>query len=1049
MNSRQIQNIEPNAQQTISTYTTTLNNAQNLPNLNQSIISNNNQQITQVVTESRKIIQNENGTKTISEMEDKKYEINSVPFKSLMQDNNNINIQQESAFSSNHITQNINLLNNPFMNTNNIPNNTNTDIIISFNQEQINNSNNNLNNSNNNIYEKKNNSQILRKSMNSFPQDKKIFESKKIYKIETFKSHGKQRQSITNFNNILNNNNKLVLTKIIEENENYKLLIKRIALQLKRKIREPTHGFFYRYIKNEQYKILVKRIAWQLKRKTRVSTHGFFYKYIKNEQYKLLIKRIAFQLKRRRKLPTYKIIKIYESYVKLIKRIAHQLKISRLKRMGTKITTTVITEEIKINNGNINNINNNQINNDINYQKNIINNNLNQNLNSVSEINKTEIIQSSLNQVSNVNNVEKIDIEKEDRPKIYENENQKVFTFKNIENNNLNNDINIDIDIEDDKKESLITNNLKVNGDNFSFSQGSDKNQQILNEENENEKKIITEKVESTKKILTNQNNEHSPSRSIFSNISEIKSNNAIKVLNEGKISQSYPSSIKGNKDIDISLSVFKKENSNNKNNSLKCSEEKIVQNKTYTKEININNNNNSFNSNNDNEQDLNNSQDLNVSLSNIEVTKSNFIHDFNNFLNRVNIQIVNNYPVSLNEKNKHYFQQSNFWLLIMNYLFFQNNNISLYTIISLFEQYILWCNDINIENFSAVKERIIEYINNNYSSEALSQFLFMNKLKTIDEIFEKYQICTKNKNANYKEIKINSLNLSNDDKIKCNCELCRDDDACIRKVMKINNKRNNINNNINLNFISEKEVLPTYNQNLNNISNNEELFVKGISKKKQNFFSKSKTVVAENSNIEYLFHYNNNNINENLDEIIDDDNNKNYRNISKKKSKKNKKEEKNDSENETNKEEEKDEKKEDEKEENEKKDDSDSENKNKKKVKKTKKGKNKSRNKKKRDLSKSDKEENENEEKEEDEKKEDKEEEKKEERSKSKKKKKDKKKNKNSEKEEKEEKEEKNDSESKEEKIEDKDDEEDINVTPYSKRKKSKTPNKKKNKKH
>ena len=542
---------------------------------------------------------------------------------------------------------------------------------------------------------------------------------------------------------------------------------------------------------------------------------------------------------------------------------------------------------------------------------------------------------------------------------------------------------------------------------------------------------------------MINQNDELSAISPKLSNKSKINSNNAIKVLNEGKISQSYPNSIKRNKNVDIILNVFKKENSNNKNNSLILSEEKVVQNKTYTKEIKINNNN-SFNSNNDNEQDLNTSQDLNVSLSNIEVTKSNFIHDFQKFLNKVNIQIVNNFPVSLNEKNKHYFQQSNFWLLVMNYLFFLNNNISLYTIISLFEQYIIWCNDINIENFTAIKERIKEYINSNYSSEILSQFLFMNKLKNIDEIFEKYEICTKNKSVNYKEIKINSLNLSNDDQIKCNCELCRDDDACIRKVMTINNKRNNINNNINLNFISENEVLPTYNQNLNNISNKEEFFVKGISKKTKNIFSKSKTVFTENSNIEYIT--NNNNKYDNKDEIIDDDNNKNFRNISKKKSNRNKKkekEEKNDSINETYKEEEKDEKKDDSN------SDSDSENKNKKKIKRTKRGKNKSRNKKKREA-KFEKEENENEEKEEKEEEiEDKEEEKKERRSKSKKMKKDKKKNKSTEKEEKEKKEEKNDSEKQDEKLEDKDDEEDINIAPLSKRKKSKTPNKKRNKKH
>ena len=1098
MNSKQIQNIEPNGQQTISTYSTTYNNAQNIENLDHSQLVNNNQQIIQVVSETRKIIQNNNGSKTIEEIQEQKYQINSIPFKSLMKDDNKMDIEQKSAFSSGHLTTN-NILfnNNPFnpkslnsLDNNNSNNMNNSNIINEFNHQTINNSNN----------LKKNNSQIPRSSMNSFPQERKMFESK-VFKIQTYKSHQKGRMTYANF---FNNNCVLDLPKINEENGNYKILIKRIANQLKRKIRiptkgffyqyitkenerynqykllvkrlalqlkrrtrtpkhgffskyiksveyqllvkriaiqlkrkkrAPTHGYFYKYIKNVQYQLLIKRIAIQLKRKKRAPTHGYFYKYIKNEQYKLLIHRIAFQLKRRKKFPTCKIIKIYESYCKLIKRIAHQLKISRQKRMPTIITNkAVIIEETKVNNGNTNNeINNNK---NIISEKKIFNNNLNQkNITTISEINKNEIIQTTLNKSSNINNnLEKIDIEEEEKPEIYEN--QKVFTFKNIENN-INNDINnMHMDIEDNKKE-----NIKINGDNFSFSQGSDKNEQTLNEDNKKENILLSEKNES-KKLLTNRINP------ILYNKSEAKTNKVIEILKDGKISQSYPSSRKGGKrSVNINLSLFKKEN-NNKDNKLK-----LFQNNTYKKESNIINYMNNING--DIDQDLNTSQDLNVSLSNFEVSKSNFIHDFHNFLNKVNIQIVNNFPVSLSEKNKHYFQQSNFWILIMNYLFFQNNNISLYTITSLLEQYIIWCNDINIENFTILKDRIKEYINSNYSSEKISQFLFMNKLKNIEEIFDKYEINikNKNKNINYKEMKIDNLNLSNNEELKCNCKLCRDDEACIKKVMEINNKRININKDINLNYISEKELLPQYNKSINNITNNEEFFVKGISKKNKNIFTKSKTIATENTHLEYkLF---NHNITQNFDEIIeDDDNKKNYKNISKKKNKnkkneekeeEEKEEEKNDSENEANKEKikekevlEKKEKKEND--DNKEKDESDSENKNKKKIKKTKKGKSRSRNKKKRDSPKSDKNEIEDEEKEENDNNEEKEEEKSKSKSRSKKKKK---KNKNSDKIE------KYDSDEKDEKVEYKEDEEDIINTYNSKRKKSKTPNKKRNKKH
>jgi len=67
-------------------------------------------------------------------------------------------------------------------------------------------------------------------------------------------------------------------------------IVKKIAKKMKNKICPPTHGFFYNFIE-------------------------------KQKQYKLLIKNIAFQLKKRIHSPTCKIIKIYESYRLLIKKL--------------------------------------------------------------------------------------------------------------------------------------------------------------------------------------------------------------------------------------------------------------------------------------------------------------------------------------------------------------------------------------------------------------------------------------------------------------------------------------------------------------------------------------------------------------------------------------------------------------------------------------------------------------------------------------------------------------------------------------------------------
>ena len=392
---------------------------------------------------------------------------------------------------------------------------------------------------------------------------------------------------------------------------------------------------------------------------------------------------------------------------------------------------------------------------------------------------------------------------------------------------NINNDMSMDI--EQEQKDFSLSNSIKLSSNNFSFSEGPDKNKPVNNIDDQKQK----EKEDSIKKVLINYQQGHYKQYSNNSPNIEDKektnSNSAIKILREGNYAQSYPRLVKQNNNININLSIFKKDN---KNNYLQLSKEKKVQTKTYKKDGNMINNSNSSD---DNELDLN------ISLSNIEVTKSNFIHDFSNFLNKMDIKIVNYFPVSLKEKNKHYFQQANFWLLIMNYLFFQENIISLYTIISLLEQCILWCTDLNLENFNSIKERIKEYISSNYSSEILSQFLFMNQLKNIDEIFEKYEKKLESKNINLIEMKISDINISENAEMKCNCELCTDDDACIRKVSEINKRKINEIKNENITYNSEIEQISQSIQTLNNISNNQELFYKGKSKKNKAIFSKSK----------------------------------------------------------------------------------------------------------------------------------------------------------------------------------------------------------------
>jgi len=487
-------------------------------------------------------------------------------------------------------------------------------------------------------------------------------------------------------------------------------------------------------------------------------------------------------------------------------------------------------------------------------------------------------------------------------------------------------------------------------------------NVKIINTSNNNYEKIEID--EEHKDSHGNMNVFQGNKNTIINNKVDVDaiSNNACKVIREGKVVKSYPSLSKPGKNVNIGMSFIHKEN------NLKLSEDKIRRNSLNEISDNINSGI---------DEELNNSRDLNISLSNIEVSKSNnFIQDFDKFLNKRNIKIINNFPVSLEEKNKVIFKQSNFWFLIFNYLFYQSNCISLFTIISILEQYFIWCTDKNLENFYSIKELIKEYINKYYTPEMISQFLFMNQLSSIDQIFQKYEISIKNNENNFQEIKLNNINIDK----KCQCELCTNNEACIKKVSDDNKKKIRVIKNDFINYLGlqngEKSTERT-----NDIYNNEELFFKGKSKK--NVFSKSKIVQSESTNLEY------NNIIEktNKEEIYENDGEKNYRNISKKKERKKKDEIESDKE----------------------KEDNDEEDKNKKKGKKRKKTKSKNKNKekekknKKRDSSNSDKIEEEEEEKEKEKEKEKEEvksktRSKSKSRSKSKKKKKEKKSNKNSE---------------------------------------------------
>ena len=129
--------------------------------------------------------------------------------------------------------------------------------------------------------------------------------------------------------------------------------------------------------------------------------------------------------------------------------------------------------------------------------------------------------------------------------------------------------------------------------------------------------------------------------------------------------------------------------------------------------------------------------------------------------------------------------------------------------------------------------------------SKEIEQFLKMNKLNKIDDLFAKYEIFFKygneiNKKKNELEIKI-----ENDS--ECNCELCKNEKACLLKMSEINKK---INTNVNVENILLNAEYPhkdDINKNKQISQNNLPISLNGFA------FNKSKTKPSFESNYQYL----------------------------------------------------------------------------------------------------------------------------------------------------------------------------------------------------
>ena len=290
--------------------------------------------------------------------------------------------------------------------------------------------------------------------------------------------------------------------------------------------------------------------------------------------------------------------------------------------------------------------------------------------------------------------------------------------------------------------------------------------------------------------------------------IQEIAST-ACKIILEGgkkKINKKKISSSDRKRNIKINLSIFKKSD------------------KKETSNLNINNKNIN---NNDNNYEI---QNLITYLKNLNINEnntSNFIDEFSSFLIKNNIQICpdTKIPIFTNTNNMYLLNQKEFWI---KYILFISNkykdNLTIYTFIYFIEQFYIWNNSTLNDEFN---NEIKNQINTLFNEEIINNFLITNKIKNLDQLFERYKNIHKNRNIN-KEIKI-----ENND---CDCPTCKNN-GFIDKIINYNKKNNKISlaKDNSISFIANKTNKNNLNKNNNSNKNYKKNKDKGKSSNNNN----------------------------------------------------------------------------------------------------------------------------------------------------------------------------------------------------------------------
>ena len=395
----------------------------------------------------------------------------------------------------------------------------------------------------------------------------------------------------------------------------------------------------------------------------------------------------------------------------------------------------------------------------------ILNNNNNISQNNFINNNSTGTFGKYMNNGNDINNI--------NNNNINNNNNNISSEYINImTNSNINTTNNVN-NINSFNSNSNISNNIEKKTNNINID---------LNKPNSggvNSKNIIINmSISPSKRSINVQDNNNNNQEIISDNSNLIKIDNK----NKKRISINYAKNT--GKKIEIKFSSFKKSQESEENDI------KSIKTKDINKDINsIKPEGNDINISN---QDIDSIMEQKWEM-NTNEEKASIARKFNLFLSKNNIMVQFNIPTSIDENGKNFLRKNAFWEKYIQYIYINylvnNVKFSLFSFIQIIEQYFIWCEEVNAEE---IKKLIIQTIDKIYDQKEIQQFLSMNKIDNFEELFKKYQmfmnIENKNTNNNYGNYKFGKeIEIKIDNQEKCNCELCKSELACMKKMSEVN----------------------------------------------------------------------------------------------------------------------------------------------------------------------------------------------------------------------------------------------------------------------